>query len=529
MPPDPNEFAGELKRFSSAWWENGDADPEGMARLFCPDPTRVGVLLQVLAHHRNELTKEKLRIVETFSQELRSAIASEEDPPEPRRRTERKPRPRIEACLQIKSHKKRLRLFSDLLIRELRIRLESGELPGSDEYRARFAQKEYQPRIADAFDQCTQAFSWRFRVTGENELGHGGEGHILPGHDDLLDRAVAIKRVRADDERSLQRLRKEARTLARLADFGVPAVYGVGTDSEGRLCLAEHLIEGPEPGVPALTFTDLVRAARAGRRFEPNRRSPEFLNLLPKLIAFARTVAAAHAHRFVILHRDLSPKNLLVDRLGRPFVIDWGLAVWLGEEEIIEAYGHSVTDEMTRVTRGGGTPGYLSPEQANDDGRRPTPATDVFCLGACLFQLMTGYRVYDCTSWWFLRRWLLIRPARGENERNVLMQRAQNYKRAPNPAAADWQADAELCDIVRKALDPEPARRYQNAGELVEALEDWIRDNSPRQPTGTWLRQRRFGFARWVRRNTVKFVLATILLTVALAIVIAREYVPKPG
>lgn len=524
--PAASEFAALAALYARAWWDNTAATPEAVcpAHLRGPDRDRA---LQHLHEQRGRWAKELERVPILFGQARR----------EGRRLS-------IEAVLNTVCRdgpqEKRRRLFRELLIREIKLRQRAGEHPEPQEYRTRrkefadFGEAEFHAEIETAFEHVNRAFAWRFRVvTGddgaETVLGEGGQAVVVLGYDDQLDREVAIKRVEGGED-AVKRLRREAKTLARLADTGVPVVYGVGNDETGRLCLAEHLLRGPaDPDAPdriggATQFSERINEFHSYWG-EAHRRNPEFLDLIAKLIGFCRTVGAAHRHPFVILHRDLNPKNLVLDHNNQPFVIDWGLAVWTRQDEVRQACEPPVADEMTSVSRGGGTPGYRSREQARAEPTELTPACDVFGLGGCLFQALTRLRVYDCVTPWWRLGGTAVRRVEGDGAADELERRAREYARAPNPAAVNRRADRELCDIARRAIDPRPENRFRDAGELAEALEDWIRDNPPRHPSGGWLRRRRYGFGRSVRRHTGTFVLVTLVLALVGAVVGAGLYV----
>jgi serine/threonine protein kinase len=520
----PPEYAEPLASYPEKWWAN-ETTPEEIVQTLGLSDSKPKELLQYLSALRSQLADEMARVTRAFGkawqQTLQSATAGN--------------RPRLEDWLGkvLKSNNspaKRNRYFSELLIRELRYRDRAGEKPLSDEYRDRFPEPELLGRIARAFEQCGQAFTWRFRLVGGKPVRVGGQAEIWLGYDEQLDRDVLVKRVLsgASRDESEARLRREARTLARLGGLGVPDVYSVSYDEKQRLCLAEQLIQrdatdAPDAGdsPPGVTlgqpFGELLNAFHCRRAGDARRRNPVFLNLVAKLLEVARTVAAAHAHPFRILHRDLNPNNLIVDGRGRIYVIDWGLAVWLNEQAVRQRdTGELIKAGMTTITRGGGTPGYLSPEQTAD---RPllTPASDVFGLGACLFQLLSRWRVYDFDKrWWHFGRPFLS-PVGGAEQAKELIRRAESYRKVPHPRDGNPRTDAELCDICRRALDRIPSMRYASAGEFAEALEDWLNDAPPRHLTCSgsplaWIRRRRYAFGRWVRRNTGWFVIALLLI-----------------
>ncbi len=515
--PIPSDVAEVIRNYSAAWWSGQNPSAPLWTSDFRPAEWQSELLRRLLVHNR-----QSSRLLESLTKAYESKWKAGG-------------RPRIEDVLRkycaAPETEKRQRLGYELLLREIRVRFALGETPRVEEYLARLPEELYREPVARAFSEATQAFARRFQIqtldaAGEPEilLSRGGQAEVLLGYDGELGRAIAIKR--GLDRKDDARLRREAKTLARLSEAQVPAVYGIGNDPEGRLCIAMHLItdgtaERDDPDaqpVAAVRLADRLARFHGSGRGDARRRNPEFLEIVAKFIAVARTLARAHGHPFRILHRDLKPDNILLDGADQPFVIDWGLAIWLEKEAVARECGGAIVDEMTTVSSGGGTPGYLSREQAR--GEKPTPATDVFGLGACLFQLMTGLRVYDCTNpWWKLGATLRrpIRPGTPDAAKK-LMRRAERYRRAPNPRRIHGRADAELCAIVRKAIEPVPADRYPSADELAKALEDWIRDTPPRFPAGGRLARKRFAVGRWVRRNTGVFLLVSISVVVLGAI-----------
>lgn len=517
-PKPPPGLLPAARAFVARWWKNRDTEVERVAAAAPPD--RRAELAAYLLRLRAWLAGDLERVVSAFSDGWREARAAAD-------------RPRIEDVLRAECRPnqppaKRPRVFAALLVSELRLRGHRGDLPTPDEYLRRFAAPEYadcRRRIPDCFERCNQEFAWRFRVTprlvngraaGELVLGEGGQAVVVLGRDTQLDRHLAIKRAKEDAAATgVQLLRREAKTLARLTDTdlaasaGVPVPYGFGFDTRGRLCLALRLIRQENNRDPRLSARIAEFHAAGGK---PNRHDPRFAALIEQFARVCRTVHAAHAHPFRILHRDLKPSNVLTDDAGRPFVIDWGLALWRDDTAVRAACGDDGGGEMTARTVGGGTDGFMSPEQARDEFDRLDVASDVFNLGACLFQLMTGRKVYDCGRPWWAFGFTVARPAPAA----LLRARAREYARAPHPRAAHPAADRELGDIVRKAVAPHPADRYPSAALLADALDDWRTDRPQRTPTGVgWVRRRGYAVGRFARRFAVPLLLLFALLLLA--------------
>lgn len=205
----------------------------------------------------------------------------------------------------------------------------------------------------------------RYRL--DEPLGSGGMAVVYRGYDDELERPVAVKLLAdnlAADERFRRRFLREARLAAGLGHPNIVQVYDAGEHERRPYIVMEH-VEGE-------TVAELL--AREGR-------------LAPAPAAeLAAQVAAglAHAHAHGLIHRDVKPQNLLVERTGNVKIADFGIA-------------RSSTD--TRLTEAGtilGTAAYLAPEQAA--GAKVSPATDVYALGVVLYELLAGRTPYDLKS-----------------------------------------------------------------------------------------------------------------------------------
>jgi eukaryotic-like serine/threonine-protein kinase len=181
--------------------------------------------------------------------------------------------------------------------------------------------------------------------------GRGGMGTVYAVHDAELDREVALKVLDFEDETVADRLRQEARILARLEHPGLVPVHEVGTLADGRAFYTMKLVQG-EPLDAHVAKIDSL---------------PERMRIFLRICD-----AAAFAHSRGVLHRDLKPHNVMIGPFGEVLILDWGLAKVLGSPE---------REGMVL-----GTPGFMSPEQ--EQGLPVDQRTDVFSLGAILRQLL---------------------------------------------------------------------------------------------------------------------------------------------
>lgn len=285
-------------------------------------------------------------------------------------------------------------------------------------------------------------------------LGRGATGEVLKAWDPGLERWVALKFLRSDDPHLLARMQREARLQARLRHPNVAEVYDVG-EWEGRPFIAMQLIEG-------LPLDQAIRDLPLEQRVR-------------LLAVVARAVHAAHTEG--LIHRDLKPGNILVemgaDGTAVPFVLDFGIA------REIAARGETLTGQML------GTPGYLSPEQARGETARLDRRSDVFSLGAVLYEVLTG-----------------VRPFGGDSAVDALVQVLERDPVPPRRRMPGLPRDLET--IVLEALEKEPDRRYGSARELAEDLERFLRGD----PIAARLPGRLARLARQVRRHPAAASLA---------------------
>src|SRR5262245_40277170 len=297
------------------------------------------------------------------------------------------------------------------------------------------------------------------------QVGRGGQGVVLRARQKSLNRVVALKVIGLGHwatKAHLKRFRLEAEAAARLEHPGIVPIHEVG-ERDGSCYFSMKLVEGGQ--------LDVV----AKREPMPIRRAVE---LIAKV---ARTVHYAHEHG--ILHRDIKPGNILLDQKGEPHLTDFGLA------RLVEAEA-----TITRTLEVLGTPSYMAPEQATGNNTQLTSATDVYGLGAVLYQLLTGHPPFAGGATYETIKLLLDTEPRP-------------------PRLLNPKIDRDLSTICLKCLEKDPKCRYSSALALAEDLDHWLK-HEPIQArrTGTFSRGK-----KWVRRNPTSALLAASLIALAAA------------
>ena len=262
----------------------------------------------------------------------------------------------------------------------------------------------------------------RYRI--ERRLGAGGMSTVFEATDTVLERSVAVKLLAehlADDEAFVYRFRREALSAASLQHPNIVQVFDSGQDpSTERHYIVMEYVDGP-------SAADMLRERKELDIDETVRVVRDACHGLD------------YAHRAGVVHRDVKPGNLLfAEEMGTTKLADFGIAK---------------AAEQTRITQVGsvlGTAAYLSPEQAR--GEEAGPASDIYSLGVCAYQFLTGRLPHEYTS---------------------LTELALKQQQDPVAPVADYRPEVppELDEAVRLALERDPAARYSSALEMAEAIE----------------------------------------------------------
>src|SRR5215471_15096746 len=297
------------------------------------------------------------------------------------------------------------------------------------------------------------------------EIGRGGQGVVYRARQKSLNRTVALKIIGISHGRTkahLKRFRLEAEAAARLNHPFVVPIHEIG-QRNGRCYFSMGLVEG-------------------GRLDQIAKREPMSPRQATEVIAkLARTVHYAHQHG--IVHRDIKPGNILLDTKGEPHLTDFGVARFLETE-----------NDATCTIEVSDTPSYMAPEQAHANNGHVSSATDVYGLGAVLYQLLAGQPPF----------------AGGTTYETIklLLDTEPKQPRLLNP-----KVDRDLSTICLKCLEKDPKRRYSSALALAEDLERWLKHEP--------ILARHIGIiargGKWVRRNPTSALLAASLIALATA------------
>jgi serine/threonine-protein kinase len=313
----------------------------------------------------------------------------------------------------------------------------------------------------------------------ERRLGRGGMGEVWSAvrSRDGFEQRVALKLLALSSPAAVARFERERRILARLQHPGIARLIDGGTAADGRPFLAMELVDG----LPIDRHCAERKATLEGRL-------RLFLDCCSPL---------AYAHRALVVHRDLKPSNVLVDATGKVKLVDFGIAKLLEPDD-------AASEDALRTRFGERlmTPAYAAPEQVR--GEITTTATDVYALGVLLYELLAGVNPFARES-----------TSRHELERAIL----ERDPRRPSTAATRGEAErsgalpqfaprlrGDLDAIVLKALEKEPARRYEG----VEAFAEDVRRYLERRPVRARPGSPGYRARKFVARHRLVLGLATL-------------------
>ena len=368
----------------------------------------------------------------------------------------------------------------ELVLREFRLRRETGQRPTVEEYQLRF------PEHTDAVRKVNdEGSSRRVRPSGSSrkrhdstilktgdlfgdyviveQVGRGGMGVVFRAVHKVLDREVALKMILAGQlagEEDIARFRSEAQAAAKMDHPHIVPVYDVG-EINGQHFFSMAFIAGET----------LQRQLHQGP-LPPDKAA----NITLKLAK-----ALAYAHAKGVIHRDIKPANVIVDANGEPRITDFGLAKRTSSDDLLTA-----TNAIL------GTPSYMSPEQASGHVADVTEYADVYSLGATLYCLLTGKPPFQADTAWETIR--------------------QLQERSPiSPRDLNRAIPKDLDTICLKCIEKDPANRY-----TAEALADDLGRFIHSEPITARPTSRLTRTARWCRRN---WLVASLITTACLSLI----------
>ncbi|MEQ8763630.1 MAG: bifunctional serine/threonine-protein kinase/formylglycine-generating enzyme family protein [Planctomycetota bacterium] len=374
------------------------------------------------------------------------------------------------------------------------------------------AVEEVLSRDSDDSTGFTIGKSGRYKL--KEYIAEGGMGSILRAWDPDLKRTLAMKvmltgRRGPSDSKSLDtlptgRLRRfieEAQVTGQLDHPGIAPVHELGVDSEGRIFFTMRLVRG-------FTLKEAFQKA-SGEEDGWNQ-----TRVLGHLLKVCETLAFAHSRG--VLHRDIKPANIMVGPFGETYVMDWGLAKVQGQPDLhdmrlvveeapptqsmirtLRTGSQSDDSMMTLCTADGaiiGTPSYISPEQARGDSANVGPHSDVYAVGALLYELLTGFHPFGGPK-------RLAIP--------VLLEKVTRESPEPLSKLAP-SAPPELAAICEKAMSREPRDRYPSMGEMAEDMRAFLEQRVVKAyRTGALIE-----LQKWFRRNRAlaASLIASVLL-----------------
>lgn len=262
------------------------------------------------------------------------------------------------------------------------------------------------------------------------KLGEGGMGLVFNARQRSIDREVALKMLKPKTARDAEQRAKfltEAVVTGELDHPNIVPIYDVGASSDDALFYAMKKVEGTP-------WLDVIKEKSLEDNLEILRRTAD---------------AVGFAHSRGVVHRDLKPENVMLGAFNEVLVMDWGLAY--------STEGFRKSNSITESTSMGGTPAYMAPEMATGPITKIGAHSDVYLLGAILFEIVTGKP-----------------PHAGRNAMKCLMAAARNQIRdSDNERTRRNDPTGELLKIARKAMESKPKDRYQTVDELQAAIRDY--------------------------------------------------------
>ncbi len=337
------------------------------------------------------------------------------------------------------------------------------------------------------------AFKWP-----PDPIARGGMAQIFAAEDRRLGRTVMLKTPREDEglpagmaEMFQQRVTAEARVLAKLQHPSIVTLYELGKSTVGwPFCVLER--------VDGIALRDRLDELADQEQTDKKPRTRERVELLSNLVAIAE--ALAYAHERHVVHRDVTPNNILLGKRGEATLIDWGIARDLdapgSNEPSIHDQSPATTGRM--VTISAGTPPYIPLEQSQ--GRKAEPSFDVYSFGVTLYEVVSGRTPFQWNA------------ATSPGGRSAQIDAFMAWLQSDDDIPPAMPKDTELSGIIKRSMARDPKDRF-TAEELVRALKQYL--------TGDLVFSHRYSLtgrlARWARQHKAATVTFGFLVAAAVA------------